>query len=73
LISGGLALGEKIDKKRVITIKITARTMITFPKKLTAPAGPKKVLTPPPKEAPVLAPLPTCNKITLVSKMQTNT
>jgi hypothetical protein len=73
LILGGLPPVANADKIRVVTAKITARTMITFPRKVIAPEGPKKVLTPPPKDAPVLAPLPTCNKITAIKKIQTNT
>jgi len=73
LILGGLPPIANTDNTRVVTMKITARTTITFPRKVMTPEGPKKVLTPPPKDAPVLAPLPTCNKTMAINKTQTNT
>ena len=65
-----IILAEKKNKRTVVITKITAKTIITFPKKLTSPEGPKKVFTPPPKTAPVLAPLPVCIRIAIINKTQ---
>ncbi|MEA3485185.1 MAG: hypothetical protein U9R03_00565 [Candidatus Aerophobetes bacterium] len=68
---GSLPPLEKMPMKKVETKKITTNTIMTFPRKVVAPVGPKTVRTPPPKAAPVEAPLPTCRRIVIISKMQT--
>ena len=52
-------------------MKITAAPLVTLVKKLPAPRLPKTVLlAPPPKTAPISAPLPRCNRTTPMSSCE---
>jgi hypothetical protein len=52
---------EKYARPKDVSIKITAAIVVSLLKKVDAPAPPNRVwLAPPPKAAPISAPLPVC-------------
>ncbi len=57
-----------------VNIKTMAATVVALPKKVEAPLLPKSVwLDPPPKAAPISAPLPVCNSTIRIRAIQTIT
>lgn len=59
---------------REVSIKTTAATVVALLRKVDAPVLPNRVwLPPPPKAAPISAPLPVCSSTIMISAMQTMT
>lgn len=59
MIDSDVLLPYIYARLREVSIKTTAATVVALPKKVVAPVLPKRVwLDPPPKAAPISAPLP---------------
>jgi hypothetical protein len=59
------------ERKREVSIKTAATTVVIFPKKVPGPLLPKTVWLDPPKAAPMLAPLPACKSTTRIRMTHT--
>jgi hypothetical protein len=59
---------------REVIMKTIAAAVVALLKKVDAPVLPKRVwLAPPPKAAPISAPLPVCNNTIMIKAIQTIT
>ena len=71
---GPARLTTKIDRIMEVSMKITADQVVTLPKALAAPRGPKAVWLPmPPKAAEMSPAVPLCSRTTIMMKKQTMT